>query len=122
VGTPDSLKREVGGGTVTLTLEDAEKRDPALQALAPLDGAARLDPRSAGAILVLHVPDARTAVGGLVPRLDRAGITVEAVDQARASLADVFLHYTGEKPHVEARMEGATSAMFAAAHGRARRP
>ena len=41
-----------------------------------------------------------------------------AVEQARASLDDVFLRYTGARPRTETRVQGAVSSIFAAAHGR----
>ena len=52
--------------------------------------------------------------------LEAEGIEVVALEQAQASLDDVFLRYTGEQPRVEARVEGAVSGMFASSHGRRR--
>jgi daunorubicin resistance ABC transporter ATP-binding subunit len=121
VGTPGSLKEEVGGGSLRLTLHDETDRGPAVRALASLPGLARVEPGGPGDPLVVFVRDARSAVAPLIRLLDEEGIRVAALEQAQASLDDVFLRYTGDRPRVEAKVVGAVSSIFAAAHGRRRR-
>jgi hypothetical protein len=57
-------------------------------------------------------------VAPVIRWLDAEGIQVVAVEQARASLDDVFLRYTGDRPRTEARVQSAVSSILAAAHGR----
>ena len=118
LGTPEELKREVGGGTVTITLDHRNDRRRAAHALLPVDGVVGVEPGADGSSIEVRVGDASRSVLELLKRLEIEGIPVGAVDQARASLDDVYLRYTGERPRVEARMEGAVSSVFAAAHGR----
>jgi ABC-2 type transport system ATP-binding protein len=120
LGTPDELKRDVGGGRITLTLEEEGERRRAAHALLDLCEVVRVEPGEPARSVVVHVADARTSVVPLLQRLSDEGVRVTAVDQQRASLDDVFIRYTGERPQVEARMEGAVSSVFAAAHGRRR--
>jgi ABC-2 type transport system ATP-binding protein len=120
LGTPEELKHDVGGGKVTLTLAQEGEGRRAAHALLDLDGVVQVEPGESAGSVVVHVADARTSVVTLLQRLSDEGIRVAAVDQQRASLDDVFLRYTGERPQVEARMEGAVSSVFAAAHGRRR--
>jgi hypothetical protein len=64
------------------------------------------------------VRDVGASLAPVIRLLDQEAIGVAAVEQARVSLDDVFLHYTGDRPRVEARVEGAVSSIFAASHGR----
>jgi ABC-2 type transport system ATP-binding protein len=121
VGTPAELKDEVGGGRLVLTLRDAADRGRAARALASCDAVARVQPGEPGEPLVVYVRDARASVAPVVRRLDGEEIQIDGLQQAQASLDDVFLRYTGNRPRAEARVQGAVSSMFAAAHGRGRR-
>jgi hypothetical protein len=81
----------------------------------------RVQPGASGDSLVVYVEDARTSVAPVLRLLETEGIRVAALEQAQASLDDVFLRYTGERPRAEARVLGAISGIFGAAHGRRRR-
>jgi ABC-2 type transport system ATP-binding protein len=118
VGTPQALKQEVGGGRLLLTLRDAASRAPAARALAACPAVTRVQPGELGDPLVVYVGDVGASVAPVIRRLDAEGIQVAAVEQAQASLDDVFLRYTGDRPRTEARTQGAVSSIFAAAHGR----
>jgi len=122
VGSPAELKREVGEGRVLLTLADEDDRRRAADLVAACPPVARVEPRERGKPLVAYVHDVRASVPGIIQRLAEAAIEVTAVEQAQASLDDVFLRYTGSRPHSEAPIVGAVSGLFAAAHGRRRRP
>jgi daunorubicin resistance ABC transporter ATP-binding subunit len=119
-GSPQALKEEVGGGRLTLTLLDEVKLKPATRLLASCSDVTRVRPRPSGDGLVVYVDDARASAPRVVRVLEAAGIGVASLDQAQASLDDVFLRYTGERPRSEARAEGAVSSMFGAAHGKRR--
>jgi ABC-2 type transport system ATP-binding protein len=118
IGTPRALKQEVGGGRLMLTIQDEVGRAWAAQVLASCPDVTRVHPGRPGDPLVVYVDDARTSVAPVLRLLDAEGIQVESLEQAQASLDDVFLHYTGERPRAEAEVVGAVSSVFAAAHGR----
>jgi ABC-2 type transport system ATP-binding protein len=118
LGTPSALKQEVGEGRLVLSLRDQGSRDPAAQVLAASPEVTRVEP---GDPLLVYVRDVPSSVVPVIRRLEAAGIDIAAVDQARASLDDVFLRYTGDRPQAEAPVVGAVSSIFGAAHGRKRR-
>jgi daunorubicin resistance ABC transporter ATP-binding subunit len=118
VGTPQALKQEVGAGRLLLTLREAASRALAARALAACPAVTRVQPGEPGDPLVVYVSDVGASVAPVIRRLDAEGIQVAAVEQARASLDDVLLRYTGDRPRVEARVQGAVSSIFAATHGR----
>jgi ABC-2 type transport system ATP-binding protein len=120
VGTPQALKQEVGGGRLALTFAEEASVEPAARALASCPDVTRVQPGRSGDALVVYVDDARASVPPVLRLLEADGIEVASVEQAQASLDDVFLRYTGARPRAEARVEGAVSSMFGAAHGRRR--
>ncbi len=120
LGTPQALKQEVGGGRLTLTLVNTASADPATRVLASCPDVTRVQPGRSGDELVAYVDDARASAPPVLRLLDAAGIGVASLEPAQASLDDVFLRYTGRRPRPEARVEGAVSSMFGAAHGRRR--
>jgi ABC-2 type transport system ATP-binding protein len=122
VGSPAELKREVGEGRLLLTLADEDDRSRAADLLAASPAVARLERGRQGAPLVVYVHDVRANVSRIKQSLAEEAIEVAALEQAQASLDDVFLRYTGSRPHGEAPTVNAVSGLFAAAHGRRRRP
>lgn len=120
VGTPSALKDEVGGGRLILTLEGEGGSDGAAAVLTSSPHVTRVQPGGLGEPLVVYVDDAPASVAPVLRLLETEGIEVAALEQAQATLDDVFLRYTGEQPRVEPRVEGAVSGMFASAHGRRR--
>jgi ABC-2 type transport system ATP-binding protein len=120
VGTSKELKHEVGGGRLMLTLADEAGSAPAAAALATAPAVTRVQTGRPGEPLVVYVDDAPASVVPVLRLLDGEGIEVASLEQAQASLDDVFLQYTGERPRAEARVDGAVSTMFGAAHGRRR--
>jgi ABC-2 type transport system ATP-binding protein len=91
-GTPDALKRELRGDTVTVELGRA---DSALAAdvSGGLPGVHEV--RSEGRRLHLRVDHGAQAVPVILGALDAAGAGVVAVTVSRPSLDDVYLHHTG---------------------------
>ena len=91
-GTPDELKTRVGGNRLEIRLDDAQRADAALAALAPVaDGRPSFEDGS------LRVPleRRRGEIAEAVRRLDEAGIGIEDIAVGRPSLDDVFLELTG---------------------------
>ena len=117
VGTPRALKDEVGEGRLVISLRDGGSRSRAVQAMASLPQVTRTEP---GPPLVVYVRDVSASVVPVIRRLEEKGIDVAAIEQARASLDDVFLRFTGDRPRTEAPVVGAVSSIFGAAHGRKR--
>ena len=68
--------------------------------------------------LAVSVADARRNLAPILTALERAGLEPSSVEQAQVSLDDVFLAYTGRQPRTETPQRGATSGIFAVAHGR----
>lgn len=122
VGTPAALKQQVGGGRLALSFVDEASVARAARALASCKDVTRVQPgpSASGDGLVVYVDDARASVPPVLRLLEAAGVKVASLEQAQASLDDVFLRYTGERPRAEARVAGAVSGMFGAAHGRRR--
>jgi ABC-2 type transport system ATP-binding protein len=118
VGTPSELKAEVGEGRIEVTLRHPEDAPHAAAALADLRGVARVQP---GQPMVVYVRDVGGSVAPVVRCLEEKGIRIASVELARASLDDVFLRYTGQRPRIDARLERASSSLFATFHGRPRR-
>jgi ABC-2 type transport system ATP-binding protein len=118
VGTPAELKAAVGGGRLVLGLADEVMRGRAAGLLEGLPGVVGV---SAGDPLVVSVADAYRNLAPLLAALERAGIEPSSVEQSQVSLDDVFLAYTGRQPRNEPPRRGATSGIFAVAHGRGRR-
>lgn len=120
VGTSKELKDEVGGGRLMLTIVDEAVSARAAEALASSPDITRVQTGRPGEPLVVYVDDAPASIVPVLGLLESEGIAVASLEQAQASLDDVFLRYTGERPRIEPRVEGAVSSMFGAAHGRRR--
>jgi ABC-2 type transport system ATP-binding protein len=118
VGKPAALKAELRQGRLALAIPDAGERARAERLLRDCAWVAAVEP---GNPIVVHVADAASGVAPLVRLVDEAGIQVAAVEQRGVTLDDVFVRYTGRLPRTEAPIVGATSGLFASAHGRRRR-
>jgi ABC-2 type transport system ATP-binding protein len=118
VGTPRALKEEVGEGRLLVSLRDRESGARVARALAHSQEITRVEP---GDPMVIYVRDVGASVVPVIRRLEEEGIDVAAVEQARASLDDVFIRYTGDRPRDEAPVVGAVSSIFGVAHGGKRR-
>ena len=91
-GTPENLKRDLRGDSVTVELGDAQAEDAAaiVAALGAVEEAV-VD----GRILRARVEHGGSAVPGILSALEARGIAVASVTVARPSLDDVYLHHTG---------------------------
>jgi len=91
-GTPEALKRDLRGDSVTAELSNGSAPEAAAVVRA-LD--AVMDVSCEGTSLRARVENGGRAVPGIISALEGAGIQVESVTVARPSLDDVYLHYTG---------------------------
>ncbi len=89
--TAENLKAAVSGDLVTLEIADADRVGEAARALEAIASSVEVD----GPHVQGRVPRAGRAVPGLVRELDRAEITLDAIEVHRPTLDDVFLTLTG---------------------------
>ncbi len=91
-GTPEGLKRDLRGESVTVELANgrAEEAASLLEALADATEAI-VD----GQHVRTRVPNGAQAIPVILSTLEGKGIGVASVTTARPSLDDVYLHYTG---------------------------
>ena len=91
-GTPESLKHDLRGDSVTVELADGEAQTAAA-VVAELGAVeeATVDGRH----LRARVDQGARAVPGILSALEARGIVVASVTVARPSLDDVYLHHTG---------------------------
>ena len=91
-GDPDTLKRQVSGDAVTLTVEESAAA-AAAELAAGLPGADEVSIE--GGTIRLRVPQGDTALPLLLRALDTHGITALTLAVQRPTLDDVFLTLTG---------------------------
>lgn len=120
-GTPESLKREVGADSITMTLEDGgastETKAKAKQVLGGMQGINRVIESDGG--LTVYAKNASTIIADIVRAFDSNGIRLSSVNFASPTLDDVFLQHTGKRIRVE---ELNTKKTTFARFGAARRP
>jgi ABC-2 type transport system ATP-binding protein len=98
-GTPDELKRRVGGEVVEITLADPADAGRAIEALAHRAcGKGAIEPGTN--VVVVPVEDTSGVVPSVVRDLDRAGIVVLDVSARGSTLDDVFFALTGHPAEV----------------------
>ena len=110
-GSPDDLKRGVGGEVVTVTLPEeagGEQVQRALAALGSFPGAG--EPTTFDHSVALPLEDAGRRLSDLVRHLDDADVAVDQLAFTRPTLDEVFLKYTGERMRVETESRTHSSA------------
>ena len=91
-GTPEELKRDLEGESVSVELPEQDgKLSDAQRILAGIGS----DVHAEGLAVRTRVPNGAQAIPVILGALDDAGIDVVSVTTARPSLDDVYLHYTG---------------------------
>jgi ABC-2 type transport system ATP-binding protein len=91
-GTPEKLKRDLRGESVSVELAEQNGRvAEAERIVAGIGTEVKVD----GQLLRARVPNGAQAIPVILGALDDAGIEVASVTTARPSLDDVYLHYTG---------------------------
>ncbi len=98
-GTPDELKRRVGGEVLTLRPADEAEVARAAEVIAAVADA---PPEVQGATLSVPAPD-RSLLPAVVRRLDEAGLAVDELAMRSATLDEVFLTLTGHPAEPEER-------------------
>jgi ABC-2 type transport system ATP-binding protein len=91
--TPDALKREIGGGRVTVTIAAGTPLEEAAQRLSAAVGIPAV-PDTEARSLTFEVGAEVAALAGIVRALDESGLTPEDLVLRRPTLDEVFLTLT----------------------------
>jgi ABC-2 type transport system ATP-binding protein len=91
-GTPEELKRKVGGERLDIKLGDLADRHRAIEAL---DGVGDAAPYAEDGSIRVQLRERHGAIAGAVRRLDDAGIAIDDILIVTPTLDDVFLELTG---------------------------
>ncbi len=98
-GTPDELKKSIGGDVVTLSPcvdKDEECQEFIRRSESVLSGKSFVTgTKATDGELAVYVNDGGSAIPSIMQLLARQGIEVKTISMARPSLDDVFLKYTG---------------------------
>jgi ABC-2 type transport system ATP-binding protein len=92
-GTPESLKEQVSGDAVRLTLADATQAETVTKVASSLPGAT--DTVVDGDVVAFRVPRGGSVLPGLLRSIDTEGVELQGVEVHRPTLDDVFLTMTG---------------------------
>jgi ABC-2 type transport system ATP-binding protein len=121
-GTGPSLKNQIGGDVVELTVVDRSRLDDAVSAVRPLsDTAPTVDPET-GQVRLRVGDRGSQALADTVRRLDAAGIRAEGLGIRSPSLDDVFLALTGHGADDAGGATRAEDTVTAATHPEPRTP
>jgi ABC-2 type transport system ATP-binding protein len=119
-GTPESLKREVGADSITMTLEDggaaSETKERAKQVLGGIQGISKIIESDGG--LTVYAKNASLIIADIVRTFDSNNIHLSSVNFASPTLDDVFLQHTGRRIRAEELVTKQAFRRF----GAARRP
>jgi ABC-2 type transport system ATP-binding protein len=91
-GSPEELKRGLRGDSIAVEVQNGSA-GRAAEIVERFDGATST--HFEGAMVRARVPNGAQAIPVLLSELEANGIEVASVTTARASLDDVYLHYTG---------------------------
>jgi ABC-2 type transport system ATP-binding protein len=93
-GTPDELKRQLGGDRVDVRLTDVTQMDAAVAALREISSGDPVVDEANGVVGVPSPGDASAAIAGVVRVLDRHAIAMLDISVHRPTLDDVFVAVT----------------------------
>ena len=91
-GTPEELKRQVGGERLDIRLGDMADRDRAIEALAGFGDTA---PYAEDGSVRVPLRERKGAIARAVRQLDDAGVAIDDIVIVTPTLDDVFLQLTG---------------------------
>ena len=97
-GTPDELKRQIGGDRLEIHLCDGQRGDEAVAALTSI---ASERPFIENGSVSVPVAERRGRIADAVRRLDEAGIAIDDIAVRTPTLDDVFLTLTGHAAEQE---------------------
>jgi ABC-2 type transport system ATP-binding protein len=121
-GTPDELKRSIGGDVVTLSpcvVKTAECQEFLQRTRSVLSNKPFVvGIKEADTTLAVYVQNGESAAPNIMRLLDTEGIQVQTLSVSRPSLNDVFLKYTGRNIRAQ---EGAPTTYTEIARRRSRR-
>ncbi len=95
-GTPDSLKRQVGGEAIDVVLGDAAHVPAAVELLRGRLNVTVTSSEDRHAGLSLAAPDGSATLVEVIRALDEQGIAIADIGLRRPTLDDVFLRLTGQ--------------------------
>lgn len=102
-GTPESLKREVGADSITMTLENgsaaSETKARATQVLGGIQGINKVIESDGG--LTVYAKNASLIIADIVRAFDANKIHLSSVSFSSPTLDDVFLQHTGRRIRTE---------------------
>lgn len=102
-GTPESLKREVGADSITMTLENGSAasatKEKARQVLGGIPAITKIMESDGG--LTVYAKNASLIIADIVRTFDTNGIRLSSVNFASPTLDDVFLLHTGKRIRAE---------------------
>ena len=91
-GTPEELKRQVGGERLDIRLGDVAERDRAIEALVGFGDTA---PYAEDGSVRVPLRERKGAIARAVRQLDDAGVAIDDIVIVTPTLDDVFLQLTG---------------------------
>jgi len=91
-GTPEELKRQVGGERLDIRLGDMAERDRAIEALVGFGDTA---PYAEDGSVCVPLRERKGAIARAVRQLDDAGVAIDDIVIVTPTLDDVFLQLTG---------------------------
>jgi ABC-2 type transport system ATP-binding protein len=92
-GTPETLKQQVSGDAVRLSLADSTQAPTVSKIAAELPGAIEVE--TDGDVVEFRIPKGGSVLPGLLRSIDAQGIELHGVEVHRPTLDDVFLTMTG---------------------------
>ncbi len=99
LGTPDELKKSIGGDVVTLSpcaVKDEECKEFVKRTEVLLSGKPFVTgTKATDGELAVYVKEGESAVPNIMKLLNNEGIEIKTITMSRPSLDDVFLKYTG---------------------------
>ncbi len=120
MGTPEELKKQIGGEVITLSFHENGKKQQEICASATdilnnVDFVSGADCFDEG--VNVYAKDGASAVPAVVRSLEEKGLQIEKLSLTRPTLDDVFLKYTGRKIRDDAPVQNWRAGMMFGGRG-----